>query len=62
MSDDAPIKKAIEQFEALTRGDERKPTVKAFFYEETFTATYVVTDPVTKRAPIDYRVLDFDQP
>ena len=62
MADDAPIKKAIEQVEAVTRGDARAPTVQGFFDEATFTASYVVSDPVTKRAAIIDSVLDFDQP
>ncbi len=61
MTDDAPIKKAIEQVEAVTRGDARAPTVQGFFDEATFTASYVVSDPVTKRAAIIDSVLDFDQ-
>ena len=62
MADDAPIEKAIEQVEAVTRGDARAPTVQGFFDEATFTASYVVSDPVTKRAAIIDSVLDFDQP
>ncbi len=62
MTDDAPIKKAIEQVEAVTRGDARAPTVQGFFDEATFTASYVVSDPATKRAAIIDSVLDFDQP
>ena len=62
MADDAPIKKAIEQIQAVTRGDARAPTVQGFFDEATFTASYVVSDPVTKRAAIVDSVLDFDQP
>ena len=62
MTDDAPIKKAIEQVEAVARGDARAPTVQGFFDEATFTASYVVSDPVTKRAAIIDSVLDFDQP
>jgi glyoxylase-like metal-dependent hydrolase (beta-lactamase superfamily II) len=37
-----------------------KPTVKAFFDEATFTVTYVVADPQTKRAAIIDPVLDYD--
>ncbi|HTM96688.1 MAG TPA: MBL fold metallo-hydrolase [Croceibacterium sp.] len=40
----------------------RAPHIKAFFDEPTFTATYVVHDPLTKRAAIIDSVLDFDQP
>lgn len=36
------------------------PTVKTFFDEDTFTATYVVSDDTTKRCAIIDSVLDFD--
>ena len=36
------------------------PSVKAFFDEATFTVTYVVSDPKTKRAAIVDPVLDYD--
>lgn len=38
-----------------------KPDVKAFFDEDTFTVTYVVTDPSSKSSAIIDPVLDFDQ-
>ena len=38
-----------------------KPDVNAFFDEATFTITYVVADPTTKRAAVVDPVLDFDQ-
>ena len=37
-----------------------RPDVKAFFDEPTFTVTYVVSDPATKRAIIIDPVLDYD--
>ena len=37
-----------------------KPKVQAFFDEATFTVTYVVSDPETRRAAIIDPVLDFD--
>ncbi|MEO1038509.1 MAG: MBL fold metallo-hydrolase [Pseudomonadota bacterium] len=37
-----------------------KPDVTGFFDEATFTVTYVVADPVTKRAAIVDSVLDYD--
>jgi len=37
-----------------------EPDVQAFFDEATFTVTYVVSDPATKRAAIIDSVLDFD--
>ena len=39
---------------------EKKPAVKAFFDEATFTVTYVVSDPATRKAAIVDPVLDFD--
>jgi glyoxylase-like metal-dependent hydrolase (beta-lactamase superfamily II) len=38
-----------------------KPDVKAFFDEDTYTVTYVVTDPSGKSCAIIDPVLDFDQ-
>jgi glyoxylase-like metal-dependent hydrolase (beta-lactamase superfamily II) len=37
------------------------PRVRAFFHEPTFTVTYLVWDPATKRAAIIDSALDFDQ-
>ena len=37
-----------------------KPNVKAFFDEATFTVSYVVSDPETKRAAIIDPVLDYE--
>ncbi len=37
-----------------------KPIIDAFFDEATFTVTYLVTDPQTKRATIVDPVLDYD--
>jgi glyoxylase-like metal-dependent hydrolase (beta-lactamase superfamily II) len=38
-----------------------KPVIEGFFDEETFTASYVVEDPASKRCAIIDSVLDFDQ-
>jgi glyoxylase-like metal-dependent hydrolase (beta-lactamase superfamily II) len=38
----------------------QKPTIKSFFDPATFTVTYVVADPVRKRAAIIDSVLDYD--
>jgi glyoxylase-like metal-dependent hydrolase (beta-lactamase superfamily II) len=38
-----------------------KPAVKAFFDEQTYTVTYVVTDPSSNTSAIIDPVLDFDQ-
>jgi len=40
--------------------DATQPAVKAFFDAATFTVTYVVADPATKRAAIVDSVLDYD--
>jgi glyoxylase-like metal-dependent hydrolase (beta-lactamase superfamily II) len=39
----------------------QKPGIKAFFDTDTFTVSYVVSDPETRRAAIVDSVLDFDQ-
>lgn len=62
MTNDTVIEQAIAQVRAVGAGKVRAPQVKAFFHEPTFTASYVVSDPVTKRAAIIDSVWDFDQP
>lgn len=59
---DAHLHTAVTQVEAVLRGEIRAPQVKAFFDESTFTASYVVSDPATKRAAIIDSVWNFDQP
>lgn len=44
------------------RASGRLPVIRTFFDEQTFTASHVVHDPVTRRAAIIDPVLDFDQP
>ena len=61
MAEDIAIDHAIDQIEATLRNDSSSPVVKSFFDEATFTASYVVSDPETKRAAIIDSVLDFDQ-
>jgi glyoxylase-like metal-dependent hydrolase (beta-lactamase superfamily II) len=39
----------------------RSPHVRAFFHEPTFTVSYLVWDPATRRAAIIDSALDFDQ-
>jgi glyoxylase-like metal-dependent hydrolase (beta-lactamase superfamily II) len=48
--------------EASRAGEKAKPSVHCFFDEPTFTASYVVHDPETKKAAIIDSVLDFDAP
>jgi glyoxylase-like metal-dependent hydrolase (beta-lactamase superfamily II) len=62
MTRDTNLERAVAQVEAVLRGKIRTPFVKAFFDEPTFTASYVVHDPVTRSAAIIDSVLDFDQP
>jgi glyoxylase-like metal-dependent hydrolase (beta-lactamase superfamily II) len=62
MSDDTIIEKATGQVRRVLAGELRAPVVKGFFHEPTFTASYVVSDQVTKRAAIVDSVWDFDQP
>ena len=60
MENDANLSRAAAQVHAVLRGEIRTPHVQAFFDEPTFTASYVVHDPVTKVAAIIDSVLDFN--
>lgn len=60
MQADTHIERAITLVEDTVAGTRQAPLVQAFFHEPTFTATYVVSDPATKRAAIIDSVLDFD--
>lgn len=60
MSHDISLELASAQVEAVLRGEVRAPHVKAFFDEQTFTASYVVHDRATRIAAIIDSVLDFD--
>jgi glyoxylase-like metal-dependent hydrolase (beta-lactamase superfamily II) len=62
MHSDPHLKLVQEQVKGALRGGVHRPIVQAFFDEETFTASFVVQDPVLKRAAIVDSVLDFDQP
>ncbi len=61
MDTDTTLGSAISQATATAAGERRKPVVKPFFDESTFTASYVVHDPATNRAAIIDSVLNFDQ-
>ena len=61
MENDTNLRRAIELVDGSLRDKAKAPRVQAFFDEPTFTATYVVHDPVTRRAAIVDSVLDFDQ-
>jgi glyoxylase-like metal-dependent hydrolase (beta-lactamase superfamily II) len=58
---DPAIEIATEQVRRAIFGEAPKPEVTCFFHEPTFTASYVVADPDTKRAAIIDSVLDFDE-
>jgi len=57
---DINLARAQDQVRAALRGEIPAPHVEAFFDEPTFTASYVVHDPVTREAAIIDSVLDFD--
>ena len=59
---DINLERSASQVRAVLQGKIRTPQVKAFFDEPTFTASYVVHDPVTNIAAVIDSVLDFDQP
>ena len=61
MEQDAALQQATAQVKSTLNGELRRPHVKAFFDEATFTASYVVSDPATKRAAIIDSVWNFDQ-
>ena len=60
-ANDPHIDMAIAQVEAGLCGEILAPQVRAFFDEATFTASYVVSDPATKKAAIIDSVWNFDQ-
>jgi glyoxylase-like metal-dependent hydrolase (beta-lactamase superfamily II) len=62
MSNDVVIERAVDQVRRVMAGELRAPVVQGWFHEPTFTASYVVSDPVTKRAAIVDSVWDFAQP
>lgn len=62
MDQDIAAEKAIGQVRAVLAGRCPAPEVKAFFHEPTFTGSYVVSDPASKKAAIIDSVQDFDQP
>ena len=60
MEHDAALQKAAAQVTSALSGELRRPQVRAFFDEATFTASYVVSDPATKGAAIIDSVWNFD--
>jgi len=57
---DVPLQLATEQVQAVLSNRLRAPIVNSFFDEPTFTVSYVVSDPVTKKAAIIDSVWNFD--
>jgi glyoxylase-like metal-dependent hydrolase (beta-lactamase superfamily II) len=58
---DLPIERAKAVARGAIDGAIGAPAVKGFFDPETFTISYVVSDPATKRAAIVDSVWDFDE-
>ena len=58
---DVHLERARAQVDAVLAGDGRAPRVQGFFDEATFTVSYVVSDPATRRAAIIDSVWDFDE-
>lgn len=57
---DTALNQARKVVEAARGPATSRPAVRAFFDEATFTASYVVHDPVTRKAAIIDPVLDYD--
>ena len=61
MHHDPFLSRTIDHVRKTISGELPFPVVRGFFHEPTFTASYVVHDPLTKRAAIVDSVLDFDE-
>ena len=57
---DRNLDAAIRQVEQALENPGKRPVVKAFFDEPTFTVTYIVHDPATFEAAVIDSVLDYD--
>lgn len=62
VASDTNLGYAIKQVDQAGGGPEMCPQVAAFFDEATYTASYVLADPVTRKAAVIDSVCDFDQP
>jgi glyoxylase-like metal-dependent hydrolase (beta-lactamase superfamily II) len=62
LSGDHHLERACNQVRESTGAEANGLQVKCFFDEATYTASYVVHDPVTRQAAIIDSVCDFDQP
>ena len=56
---DSALLAATAQVQSVLSGDASRPEIKGFFDPDTFTVTYVVSDPATGDAAIIDSVLDF---
>ena len=56
---DGTLLAAAAQVQSVLSGDASRPEIKGFFDPDTFTVTYVVSDPATGEAAIIDSVLDF---
>ncbi len=56
---DGTLLAAAAQVQSVLNGDASRPEIKGFFDPDTFTVTYVVSDPSTGEAAIIDSVLDF---
>lgn len=59
---DPALDRARSLIELGLHDGSKKPVVKSFFDEATFTASHVVHDPASRKAAIIDSVMDFDQP
>ncbi len=57
---DIAVDQAAQLIADASRGIAPRPMVRAFFDDATFTASYVVHDPATRKAAVIDSVLDFD--
>lgn len=62
MNGDNHLERACNQVRNVPGADANGLQVKCFFDEATYTASYVVHDPITRQAAIIDSVCDFDQP
>ena len=57
---DSVLNSATDQINEVISGLKYRPDITGFFDKDTFTVSYVVSDPVTRSAAIVDSVLDFD--
>ncbi len=57
---DSAVEQASDIIKAAQGDPEKRPVVKSFFDEQTFTVSHVVRDPGSRAAAIIDSVLDYD--